>query len=53
MTKHIHGLSNNESLAKTLADQQFGFDVLEGLSNTPKQLSSKYFYDAEGTRLHG
>jgi L-histidine Nalpha-methyltransferase len=30
---------------------QFAQDVLAGLSSTPKQLSSKYFYDDEGTRL--
>ena len=26
-------------------------DVLKGLARTPKRLSSKYFYDAEGSRL--
>ena len=30
---------------------QFAEDVLAGLSSTPKSLSSKYFYDDEGTRL--
>ncbi len=30
---------------------QFAEDVLGGLSSTPKSLSSKYFYDDEGTRL--
>src|SRR5215510_3071307 len=30
---------------------QFAEDVLRGLSSTPKQLSSRYFYDDEGTRL--
>jgi len=30
---------------------QFAEDVLEGLSSTPKHLSSKYFYDDEGSRL--
>jgi len=30
---------------------QFAEDVLRGLSSTPKALSSKYFYDDEGTRL--
>src|SRR6476646_3293345 len=30
---------------------QFAEDVLSGLSSTPKALSSKYFYDDEGTRL--
>ncbi|RAP57374.1 L-histidine N(alpha)-methyltransferase [Oleiagrimonas sp. MCCC 1A03011] len=32
------------------ADDMLG-DVLEGLSRQPKQLSSKYFYDARGSRL--
>ena len=30
---------------------QFAEDVLRGLASTPKQLSSKYFYDDEGSRL--
>jgi dimethylhistidine N-methyltransferase len=30
---------------------QFAEDVLNGLSATPKHLSSKYFYDDEGSRL--
>lgn len=30
---------------------QFADDVLKGLTSTPKQLSSKYFYDDEGSRL--
>jgi L-histidine Nalpha-methyltransferase len=30
---------------------QFASDVLEGLSSTPKHLSSRYFYDDEGSRL--
>ena len=30
---------------------QFAEDVLQGLSSVPKHLSSKYFYDDEGTRL--
>lgn len=30
---------------------QFAEDVRRGLSATPKQLSSKYFYDDEGSRL--
>lgn len=29
----------------------FAEDVLRGLSSTPKELSSKYFYDDEGSRL--
>ena len=30
---------------------QFAADVMAGLSSTPKSLSSKYFYDDEGSRL--
>src|SRR2546423_6956724 len=30
---------------------QFATDVLDGLFARPKHLSSKYFYDDEGTRL--
>jgi L-histidine Nalpha-methyltransferase len=30
---------------------QFADDVLQGLSSTPKRLSSRYFYDDEGSRL--
>ena len=30
---------------------KFASDVLEGLTSTPKHLSSKYFYDDEGSRL--
>ena len=30
---------------------QFAEDVLRGLSSTPKSLSSRYFYDDEGSRL--
>ena len=30
---------------------QFAESVLRGLSSTPKQLSSRYFYDDEGSRL--
>lgn len=30
---------------------QFAEDILRGLSSTPKELSSKYFYDDEGSRL--
>jgi dimethylhistidine N-methyltransferase len=30
---------------------QFASDVLEGLTSEPKHLSSKYFYDDEGSRL--
>jgi dimethylhistidine N-methyltransferase len=33
------------------ADSQFAADVLAGLNATPKRIPSKYFYDAEGSRL--
>jgi dimethylhistidine N-methyltransferase len=39
-----------ETSARTELDQ-FADDVLHGLSSTPKTLSSKYFYDDEGSRL--
>lgn len=32
-------------------NQQFARDVQEGLSASPKRLSSKYFYDQEGDRI--
>lgn len=32
-------------------NQQFARDVLEGLSASPKRLSSKYFYDQEGDKI--
>src|SRR3954471_23610247 len=35
----------------TLELTTFAEDVLHGLSSTPKRLSSKYFYDDEGSRL--
>jgi len=51
MTSVIQHLSSDESLSRTMAAQQFSFDVLAGLSDSPKRLSSKYFYDDEGSRL--
>jgi L-histidine Nalpha-methyltransferase len=33
------------------AKEKFYKDILNGLSSSPKYLSSKYFYDAEGDRL--
>jgi len=35
----------------SLAEEQFALDVLMGLSEERKRLPSKYFYDAEGSRL--
>ena len=36
---------------KLTIKEAFARDVLIGLSSTPKRISSKYFYDAEGSRL--
>ena len=38
-----------ESIKKTI--EIFALDVLIGLTESPKRLPSKYFYDAEGSRL--
>lgn len=51
MSSQIHHLLDNEELSKSMAEQQFGFDVLAGLTESPKRLSSKYFYDAVGSEL--
>ncbi len=34
-----------------LTISEFAADVIQGLKQTPKQLSSRYFYDDEGSRL--
>ena len=39
-------ITDSEILNRTFAE-----DVFNGLSHSPKQLSSKYFYDADGDRL--
>jgi L-histidine Nalpha-methyltransferase len=39
------------SISITPELSQFAADVLEGLSAVPKHLSSRYFYDDEGSRL--
>ena len=43
----------NSNMQSSLSPElsQFAEDVLRGLSSTPKHLSSKYFYDDEGSRL--
>jgi len=38
-------------VAREREKQQFAYDVLEGLSEEPKRLSSRYFYDDEGSVL--
>lgn len=37
--------------ASSTIQEQFSLDVLLGLSEAPKTIPSKYFYDAEGSRL--
>lgn len=49
-------LKTEKTLTKDVANQdnaieQFRFDVLKGLSGTPKKLHSKYFYDKIGDTL--
>ncbi|MCB0304606.1 MAG: L-histidine N(alpha)-methyltransferase, partial [Calditrichaeota bacterium] len=34
-----------------ITSQTFALEVLTGLSENPKRLQSKYFYDDEGSRL--
>ena len=36
---------------KSMRENTFAEDVLEGLTDDPKHFSSKYFYDDEGSRL--
>ncbi|MDB5110708.1 MAG: dimethylhistidine N-methyltransferase [Mucilaginibacter sp.] len=40
-----------ELITSKLKTQQFYKDVIAGLQGTPKRLSSKYFYDANGDKL--
>lgn len=50
----VHGNKIGKIVMKTPTTpefNQFADDVLRGLSATPKSLSSKYFYDDEGSRL--
>lgn len=46
MNLHLH----TEDVSKVL-DEKFQADVLSGMSQIPKKLSSKYFYDKNGDRL--
>jgi L-histidine Nalpha-methyltransferase len=40
-----------ERLQMVAADQEEGFDVVQGLTRTDKSLSPRYFYDAAGSTL--
>lgn len=44
-------MSNRGKPTSSPPDHSFALDVLMGLSSTPKQISSKYLYDTEGSRL--
>lgn len=49
--KTIKIIDNAETVTTFGATEQFALDVLVGLSETRKTLSSKYMYDDEGSRL--
>ncbi|MEM6731613.1 MAG: L-histidine N(alpha)-methyltransferase [Myxococcota bacterium] len=40
-----------DEITNPLSSRQFSLDVLTGLSEKPKRLPSRYFYDDEGSRL--
>jgi L-histidine N-alpha-methyltransferase len=42
---------SKQVIKKPCANNQFYADVIAGLKSTPKHLSSKYFYDANGDKL--
>ncbi len=39
------------AITREQAQRSFAEDAIFGLSSVPKQLPSKYFYDAEGSQL--
>ena len=47
----LHKLTKEDTESVAEVKEQFALDVLMGLSTSPKRISSKYFYDDEGTRL--
>ena len=49
MSYRVLSAADRERLSDPASD--FAFAVLDGLSRSPKQLSSRYIYDAEGSRL--
>ena len=51
MKKYYHVLSHLDLEGAIDENQAFALDVLVGLSEVPKRLSSKYFYDDHGSRL--
>ena len=50
MTSHYQVLQT-EDVQISDSHETFALDVLAGLSQTPKSLPSKYFYDEEGSKL--
>lgn len=42
---------SDDGVMSSLSNRQFGLDVLTGLSEKPKHLASRYFYDDEGSKL--
>lgn len=51
MSKTIHHAGTNIAHTLSREIETFASDVEKGLTATPKALSSRYFYDAEGDRL--
>lgn len=49
MNRSLH--SENQQEKKSITIHKFQREVLGDLKNTPKRLSSKYFYDSKGDRL--
>lgn len=47
----LHKLTKEHDENPAEIRERFALDVLMGLSTHPKQISSKYFYDDEGSRL--
>ncbi|MGZ3809607.1 MAG: L-histidine N(alpha)-methyltransferase, partial [Bacteriovorax sp.] len=47
----ITKLNGDKDEHRHLEKEQFSFDVSRGLKMSPKKISSKYFYDAKGSRL--
>jgi len=47
----LHKLTKEHEENPAEIRERFALDVLMGLSTSPKQISSRYFYDAEGSRL--
>ena len=50
-TEEYHAIGSGDMRTGMAGPDAFATDVDKGLSSSPKTLSSKYFYDAEGDRL--